>query len=89
MIYGELCRTEVSNTIHAYDRTRNLLTVWFPGSCDTLVVDCKKRKIVAHYESFRHGQIAGCLIDDTFWMVTTNGVKKLPFPSMDVSRQDA
>lgn len=67
----------------AYDRERSLLTVNFTSSCSTVVIDCKMRKIVAHYVPISPGLNSGCLIGDEFWIGTRDGVIKRPFPHMD------
>lgn len=70
-------------TVKAYDKERNLLTIRFTWSCSNVVIDCKARKIVAHYVPFDRDHSSGCLIDDEFWMGSDEGVVKRPFPHMD------
>lgn len=69
--------------ISAYDPVRQLLTVRFSSSASTVIIDCKKRKIVAHYAPITPGLSGGCLIGNEFWIGTNKGVIKRPFPNMD------
>ncbi len=66
-----------------YDPERSLLTVVFLYSWSTIIIDCKSRRIVAHYTPISRGLSDGCLIDDEFWIGTYDGVIKRPFPHMD------
>lgn len=71
-------------SVEAYDETRQLLTILLTGSASTLIIDCKKRKVVSHYVPFRSYQyVGGCLIDDEFWVGSEDGIIKRPFPNMD------
>lgn len=78
-----LNRTPRSANILAYDPERKLLTVRFLHSGSNIIIDCRSRKIVAHYVPITPGLSGGCLIGDEFWIGTSNGVIKRPFPHMD------
>lgn len=69
--------------VSAFDPDRLLLTVKFLHSMSTIIIDCKARKIIAHYRPITQGLSSGCLIGDEFWIGTANGVIKRPFPNMD------
>ena len=70
--------------VAAYDEERKLLTVRFTSSSSNVIIDCKERKIVAHYMPFSyHEHVGGCLIGDEFWIGSDEGVVKRLFPHMD------
>ena len=70
-------------SVQAYDSERHLLTIRFTYRSSNVVIDCKARKIVAHYVPFSRDHVGGCLIDDTFWMGSDDGIVKKTFPHMD------
>lgn len=70
-------------SVEAYDEERNLLTIRFTSSSSNVVIDCKERKIVAHYVPFDHDHVSGCLIGDEFWIGSEDGIVKRAFPHMD------
>ena len=72
-----------SYTVQAYDKERDLLTIRFTWSCSNMIIDCRKRKIEAHYVPFDDDRVGGCLIGDEFWIGSDEGVSKRPFPHMD------
>ena len=72
-----------SFSVQAYDMDRNLLTIRFTSSCSNVIIDCRERRIVAHYVPFDDDHAGGCLIDDEFWIGSNEGIVKRPFPHMD------
>ena len=72
-----------SYSVQAFDIDRNLLTIRFTWSCSNIIIDCKKRKVVAHYVPFDDDHVGGCLIDNEFWIGSDKGIVKRPFPHMD------
>lgn len=70
-------------SVIAYDKERKLLTIRFTSSSSNVVINCKERKIVAHYVPFDHDHVSGCLIGDEFWIGSDDGIVKRPFPHMD------
>lgn len=67
-----------------YDRENRYLTVSHLGTLINTIVDCKARKRVAQYERETPGVGSlGCLINGEFWIGTTSGVIKFPFPHFD------
>lgn len=69
--------------INGYDPTRKLLNICYLYKGSTLIVDCEKRCIAAHYAPITYGQSSGYLYGDEFWIGTSEGVVKRPFPNMD------
>lgn len=69
--------------VSSYNSDRNLLSVWFLKSKSTIIIDCKKRKVVAHYTPVSYGLSGGCLIENEFWMGSFDGIIKKPFPHFD------
>lgn len=75
-------------SVAAYDQERKLLTVRFTSSSSNVIIDCKERKIAAHYMPFSyHEHVGGCLIGDEFWIGSDDGIVKRPFPHMDAFPQ--
>lgn len=67
-----------------YDEARKLLTVYYIGTNQNVIIDCQKRELVAQYyrENLEVG-FEGCLIENEFWTGTSNGIVKKPFPSIE------
>lgn len=81
---GEMPPISGGYSIEAYDAGRQLLTIRFTSTSSNIIIDCKERKIVAHYMPFSyHEHVGGCLIDDEFWIGSDDGIVKRPFPHMD------
>lgn len=70
-------------TVQAYDSERQYLSIGFTYSCSNIVIDCKSRKLAAHYVPFSREHVSGCLIDGEFWIGSDDGVVKRQFPHMD------
>lgn len=70
-------------TFSGYDPVRQLLNIHYLGSKSTLIIDCQKRKIAAHYRPISDGQNGGWLIDEEFWIGSLEGIVKRPFPHID------
>lgn len=72
-----------------YDSERYLLTLWYTNILENnIVLDCKNKKIIGRYchentaDNSASVGYGGCLIGNTFWMGTPNGVARLPFPNV-------
>lgn len=71
---------EGSISLH-YNATRCLLTVHYLAKNLNIVVDCKNRRVVAKYEGDRTGfGTEGCVIGNEFWIGTSEGIIRKPFP---------
>lgn len=70
-------------TISGYDEMRQLLNIRYIGSGSTLIIDCNEHRIAAHYRPISEGLSSGSLIGDEFWLGSSTGIVKLPFPYMD------
>lgn len=66
-----------------YDAERKLLNITYLCSGSTIIIDCGKREIVAHYCPITDGFSWGCLMGDEFWIGTDEGIVKRPFPHKD------
>ena len=69
--------------VDGYDPDRKLLTVHYLNHGSTLIIDCVKRKIAAHYRPISNDLRSGRLIDNEFWIGTYDGIVKRPFPYVD------
>lgn len=69
--------------IDGYDPDRKLLTVHYLDHGSTVILDCEKHKIAAHYRPISSGLHGGCLLDNEFWIGSYEGIVKRPFPHMD------
>jgi hypothetical protein len=69
--------------VDGYDPDRKLLTVHYLDHGSTLIIDCKNRKIAAHYRPISNDLRSGRLIDNEFWIGTYDGIVKRPFPYVD------
>ena len=69
--------------VDGHDAERKLLTVHYLDHGSTLIVDCEKRKIAAHYRPISKDLRSGRLIDHEFWIGSYDGIVKRPFPHMD------
>lgn len=78
-----LMRAPGGFSVTAHDHRRHLLTVCFTHSGSNVIIDYKERKIVSHYASVIPQLSNGCLIGDTFWSGTRNGIIVRPFPHWD------
>lgn len=68
------------------DFSRCLLTLWYTGAKQNAVIDYKNRTLVGLYlrdEPLGVGY-GGCLIGNEFWTGTSNGIKRKPFPNIDL-----
>lgn len=84
LIEGELRRIKKDFfTVQDYDSLRKLLNIRFLRTGSTLIIDCEKRKIAAHYVPIDHYLSGGCLIGNEFWIGSMEGIVKRPFPHMD------
>ena len=70
-------------TIMDYDPVRQLLNIRYLKSSSTLIIDCKSKRIAAHYRPITSGLSGGCVVGDEFWIGTDKGIQKRPFPHMD------
>lgn len=68
-----------------YDPIRSLLTLWYYGNKQNAVIDCKNRRLVGQYfsEDILGIGYGGCVIGNEFWMGTSDGVVRKPFPNME------
>lgn len=80
---GEMPSIFGGYSVLAYDSASNLLTLCFTWSGSNLIIDCEERKIIAHYVPIDRDYQYGCLIDGSFWMGSSDGIVKRPFPHMD------
>lgn len=64
-----------------YEARKKFLTVYYLMEKLNIVIDCRQRKVVARYprEDWSTGY-QGSLVDEEFWMGTSGGVIKRPFP---------
>ena len=69
--------------VDGYDPDRKLLTVHYLDHGSTLIIDCVKRKIAAHYRPISNDLCSGCLVGNEFWIGSYGGVVKRPFPYVD------
>ena len=72
-----------------YDSERFLLTLWRLDDKQSAVIDCKNRKLIGQYfgepglESPGGG---GWVIGNEFWLGTSKGVARYPFPNVNTSQ---
>lgn len=68
-----------------YDSVRFLLTLWRLDDSQKVVIDCKNRKLVGQYfgeQGIDSPGYGGWLIGNEFWMGTSDGVIRYPFPNV-------
>lgn len=75
----------ISSFRYFYDPAHFLLTLWYTGPCQNVIIDCKNRTLVGRYfpENPFEAGYGGCLIGDKFWQGTAGGVAKKPFPCIE------
>lgn len=69
--------------VDQYDKEHKLLTTHCPGNGSTLIIDCDKRSIAAHYRPISYSLHSGALVENEFWIGSSDGIVKRPFPHMD------
>ncbi|MBR2421624.1 MAG: hypothetical protein IKB09_04650 [Oscillospiraceae bacterium] len=68
---------EMTNLVFHEDR--NLLSFGYICQDINVILDCRKREVVAQYVSRKKG----CLVGTEFWIGTENGIVRRPFPWID------